>query len=54
MNRRKFLAIAEGSIVVAGTTCYALSDGSNLVRADLKQDTPLKSPCPGYFAEIAQ
>lgn len=52
MNRRKFLGIAGGSIVIAGITCYALGDRSNLVRVDLKQDTQLKSPLTTDEREI--
>ena len=38
MNRRKFLALTGGSVVIAGVTGYALSDKSNFVRPDLKPD----------------
>lgn len=38
MNRRKFIGIAGGAALAAGTTAYALSDKSNLVRADIKTD----------------
>ena len=38
MKRRKFLTIAGSSIVIAGVTYYLLSDKSNFVRADTKQD----------------
>jgi hypothetical protein len=38
MNRRKFLGIAGGSIVIGGITYYLLSDKSNFARADVKQD----------------
>lgn len=37
MNRRKFISIAGGTIVVAGGTYYLLSDKSNFTRADIKQ-----------------
>ena len=36
MNRRKFIGIAGGTILAAGTTAYLLSDKSNLERADIK------------------
>jgi hypothetical protein len=38
MNRRKFLALTAGSVVMAGATFYALSEKSNLVRTDLHPD----------------
>ncbi len=44
MKRRKFLSIAAGSIVVAGTTCYLLSDKSNFVRDDIEPHEPTKAP----------
>ena len=34
MNRKRFLAITVGAIVVVGVTYYLLSDKSNFVRAD--------------------
>lgn len=36
MNRRKFVAIAGSSIVIAGVTYYLLSDKNNFVRADAR------------------
>lgn len=36
MKRRKFIAIAGGTILAGGATAYLLSDTRNLVRADLK------------------
>lgn len=36
MNRRKFIGIAGGTILAAGTTAYLLSDKSNFERADIK------------------
>jgi hypothetical protein len=36
MNRIKFIGIAGGTIIVAGTTSYLLSDKSNFLRADIK------------------
>lgn len=41
MNRRKFIAIAGSSIVIGGATYYLLSDKSNFVRADSKQNVPI-------------
>ncbi|MBC7510756.1 MAG: nitroreductase family protein [Ferruginibacter sp.] len=38
MKRRKFLTIAGSTIVIAGVSYYLLSDKSNFVRADTKQD----------------
>jgi hypothetical protein len=35
MNRKKFIGIASGIMITAGTTSYLLSDKSNLVRADI-------------------
>ncbi|HEY9629533.1 MAG TPA: hypothetical protein V6C84_19705 [Coleofasciculaceae cyanobacterium] len=36
MDRRKFIGIAGGTTVAAGTTAYLLSDKGNLSRADIK------------------
>ncbi len=36
MNRRKFISITGGTVIVVGTTSYLFSDKSNLVRADIK------------------
>lgn len=36
MDRRKFIGIAGGTTVAAGTTAYLLSDKSNLSRVDIK------------------
>ena len=36
MNKRKFIGIADGTIIATGITAYLLSDRSNLVRADLE------------------
>ncbi|MEZ2246856.1 hypothetical protein [Microcoleus sp.] len=36
MNRIKFIGNAVGTMIVAGTTAYLLSDKSNLSRADIK------------------
>ena len=38
MNRRTFLSIGGGTIVIGGITYYLLSDKSNFTRADVKQD----------------
>ena len=37
MRRRKFISIAGGAVIAAGTTGYLLSDKSNFVRSDTKQ-----------------
>jgi len=44
MNRRKFIAIAGSTIVIGGVTYYLLSDKNNFVRADSKQNDPIKIP----------
>lgn len=36
MNRRKFIGIAGGTVLAAGTTAYLVSDKSNFERADIK------------------
>lgn len=36
MNKRKFIGIVGGTIILFGTTSYLLSDKSNLLRADIK------------------
>jgi len=43
MNRKKFIGIVGGTVIVVATTAYLLSDKSNLVRADIKpvDDTAL-------------
>ena len=38
MDRRKFLAIGGGTIILASATFYTLSDTSNFVRADIHPD----------------
>ena len=38
MNRKQFLGIATGTIVIAGVTYYLSSDKSNFVRADVQQN----------------
>ena len=40
MNRRKFIAFAGATIVVAGGVYYLSTDKSNVVRADIKDDLP--------------
>jgi hypothetical protein len=35
MNRKRFISITSGTIVLVGTTSYLLSDKTNLSRADL-------------------
>jgi hypothetical protein len=37
MNRRKFLGIAGGTIIIGGATYYLLSDKNNFTRADMLQ-----------------
>ncbi len=36
MNRKNFISIVGGTIILVGTTSYLLSDKSNLLRADIK------------------
>lgn len=36
MNRKNFISIAGGTIIVTVTTSYLLSDKRNLLRADIK------------------
>ena len=43
MNRRKFITIAIGGTIVAGTIAYSLSDKHNLSRADVKPSSNPKS-----------
>jgi hypothetical protein len=52
MNRRKFLGVAGGTIIIAGVTYYLLSDKSNLNRDDMKTDTPGKIPLLADEREI--
>ena len=52
MNRRKFLTLTGGSIVIAGASYYALSDRSNIVRADLRPDTKTTVPLLPHEREI--
>jgi hypothetical protein len=44
MNRKKFLGIAGGVIVVGGITYYGFSDKSNFVRAKVKQNSDTVIP----------
>jgi hypothetical protein len=44
MKRRKFIAIAGSSIIIAGVTYYLLSDKRNFVRADSKPTETTKMP----------
>ena len=44
MKRRKFLAIAGTSIVIAGVTYYLLSDKSNFVRSDSQDSETTNMP----------
>jgi len=52
MNRRKFISIAGGTIVVAGGTYYLLSDKSNFTRADIKQHDTITTPLKPDEKEI--
>ncbi len=52
MNRRKFLAIAGASVVVAGGAGYLLSDRRNVVRSDIPQGTGRKFPFQPQEEEI--
>jgi Nitroreductase family len=52
MNRRKFLSITGGTIVIAGITYYLLSDKSNVVRADINQNNKNKIPIKDDEREI--
>src|SRR3978361_15841 len=59
MQRRKFIQIAAGTVIIAGTSYYLLSDKNNFVRADMKDNTLVKFPMqPGereilYLAAMA-
>lgn len=44
MNRRKFLGLTGGSIVIAGITYYLSSDKKNFTRDDIKTNTTEKIP----------
>ena len=44
MNRKKFLAVAGGTFVVAGVTYYLSSDKSNFIRADTQPIDVTKAP----------
>jgi hypothetical protein len=52
MNRRKFLTIATGVIIVGGVAYYLSSDKSNFVRADIKGDVIVKIPLLADEKEI--
>jgi hypothetical protein len=52
MKRRKFLALAGGSIVIAGATYYGFSDKSNFVRADSKPNETTKIPLQADEREV--
>jgi len=52
MKRRNFLAVAAGTIVVAGVTYYLLSDQRNFERKDGKQDALAKFPMLADEREI--
>nr|WP_183884218.1 nitroreductase [Pedobacter cryoconitis] len=59
MKRREFLAFSGGSIVLAGTTYYLLSDKTNFVRSDTSKDEVSKVALTAderrilYFASLA-
>ncbi len=44
MNRRKFIGITGGTILVVAGTYYLLSDKNNFTRDDIKPDSPGKIP----------
>lgn len=44
MNRRKFIGITGGTVLVAAGTYYLLSDKDNFTREDIKLDLPGKIP----------
>ena len=52
MNRKQFLGIAAGTIVVAGVTYYLSSDKSNFVRADSRKNEPNSIPLKPDEREI--
>lgn len=52
MNRRKFLGLAGGSIIVAASTAYLLSDRRHFVRADMRDDSINKLPLKPDEKEI--
>lgn len=43
MNRRKFLGIAAGTVVIGGVTYYLFSDKRNFTRADINISSPIKT-----------
>ena len=52
MTRGKFIALASGSIVIAGVTYYLRSDKNNFVRKDSKQNDAIKIPLQADEREI--
>ena len=52
MNRRNFLQIAGGTIIIAGAGGYLLSDKNNFVRNNIKDNTSNKSLLKPYEKEI--
>ncbi|TKT86288.1 nitroreductase [Dyadobacter frigoris] len=44
MDRKRFLGLATGAVILAGFTCYALSDRSNFKRSDIRPDKAGGSP----------
>ncbi|MFA6277207.1 MAG: nitroreductase [Pedobacter sp.] len=43
MNRKEFLGLTGGTIIIAGATYYGFSDKSNFVRADIGSDSQVKT-----------
>lgn len=52
MNRKKFIAIAGGTLAIAGVTYYLLSDKSNFIRGDMKTGMPGTVPLLADEREI--
>jgi hypothetical protein len=44
MNRKKFLGVAGGAVLVVAGGYYLQSDRSNFVRRDSKENSPKKTP----------
>lgn len=52
MNRKQFIGIAAGTIVIAGVTYYLSSDKHNIIRADVQQNEPNSIPLKPDEREI--
>ncbi len=52
MNRKKFIAIAGGTLAIAGVTYYLLSDNRNFTRGDMKTGMPGTVPLLADEREI--